>query len=112
MVPSQMLKGVLEECVLEIISKNDLYGYLIVQELREYGFEDIVEGTIYPILLRLEKKKLIKADYRDSEVGPKRKYYKITPEGLKQLKIFYENWKELSVVVNKIIDKGEWLQKQ
>ena len=106
MVPSQMLKGVLEECVLEIISRNDLYGYLIVQELREYGFEDIVEGTIYPILLRLEKKKLIIADYRDSEVGPKRKYYKITPEGLKQLEAFYENWKELSIVVNKIIDRG------
>ncbi|WP_100065352.1 PadR family transcriptional regulator [Miniphocaeibacter massiliensis] len=104
MVPSQMLKGVLEECVLEIISRDDLYGYLIVEELKGYGFEDIVEGTIYPILLRLEKKSLIVADYRESEVGPRRKYYKITPEGLKQLKVFYENWEELSVIVDKIIN--------
>lgn len=103
MIPSQMLKGVLEDCVLEIISKDDLYGYLIVQKLKDYGFEDMVEGTIYPILLRLEKKKFITADYRKSEFGPKRKYYHITEEGLKQLDSFYENWKELSEIIDKIL---------
>ncbi len=104
MIPSQMLKGVLEECVLDIVSKNDLYGYLIVQELRDYGFEGIVEGTIYPILLRLEKKNMIVADYRESELGPKRKYYKVTEDGLKQLESFYKNWKDLSLIINRIIE--------
>lgn len=107
MIPSQMLKGVLEDCVLEIISKDDLYGYLIVQELRDYGFEDIVEGTIYPILLRLEKKNLVTSEYRASELGPRRKYYHITEEGLKQLDNFYENWKELSQIINRILNSKE-----
>ena len=74
MIPSQMLKGTLEGCVLAIISKNETYGYEISRQLEEYGFGNIAEGTIYPLLLRLEKNKFISAVYRQSEVGPKRRW--------------------------------------
>ena len=71
MIPSQMLKGTLEGCILAIISKNETYGYEISRQLEEYGVGSIAEGTIYPLLLRLEKNVLVTAVYRHSELGPK-----------------------------------------
>ena len=72
MIPSQMLKGTLEGCVLAIISKKKTYGYEISQQLMAYGFGKITEGTIYPLLLRLEKNKWVHATYQASDLGPKR----------------------------------------
>ena len=56
---SQLLKGILEGCVLSIISRGETYGYEILVVLEKYGFKDIYEGTLYPILTRMEKKNLI-----------------------------------------------------
>ncbi|WP_394325589.1 PadR family transcriptional regulator [Methanosarcina barkeri] len=64
-----MLKGILESCILKIISSKETYGYEISQQLKKYGFSGISEGTIYPLLLRLEKNDLIKAKYRESLLG-------------------------------------------
>ena len=75
MIPSQMLKGTLEGCIMAIISRQPTYGYEIAEQLKNYGFGQIAEGTIYPLLLRLEKNGLANAEYRASEIGPKRKYY-------------------------------------
>ena len=61
MIPSQMLKGTLEGCILAVISKDEIYGYEISRQLGEYGFGSIAEGTIYPLLLRLEKNGLVTA---------------------------------------------------
>ena len=55
----EMLKGILEGCVLEIISREDTYGYEITRQLNALGFEDVVEGTVYTILIRLEKNQLV-----------------------------------------------------
>ncbi|MEG0375634.1 MAG: helix-turn-helix transcriptional regulator, partial [Raoultibacter sp.] len=55
---TEMLKGVLEGCVLEIISRKETYGYEITRQLNDLGFTDVVEGTVYTILIRLEKNKL------------------------------------------------------
>ncbi len=107
MIPSQMLKGTLEGCILKVISKKETYGYEISQMLNEYGFADISEGTIYPLLLRLEKNDFIKAKFRQSPVGPKRKYFKISPSGIKELKNFYDNWNELSNAVENLFENGE-----
>lgn len=74
---TEMLKGVLEGCVLEIISRGETYGYEITQQLRELGFADVVEGTVYTITMRLEKKR--------STVGPPRKFYTLKPAGIEQL---------------------------
>lgn len=102
MIPSQMLKGTLEGCILKVISRNKTYGYEISEALRNYGFSDISEGTIYPILLRLEKNELITAEYRESPVGPKRKYFSISPDGVREMEQFYSNWKELSNAVTQL----------
>ncbi|MDO5411179.1 MAG: PadR family transcriptional regulator [Lachnospiraceae bacterium] len=103
MIPSQMLKGTLEGCVIAIISKKETYGYEIAEQLKDYGFGRIAEGTIYPLLLRLEKNLLIKAVYRDSGVGPKRKYYSLTEKGEEELKLFFQNYRELTTAVNSLI---------
>lgn len=89
MIPSQMLKGILEGCILKVISRKETYGYEISEALRAYGFSDISEGTIYPLLLRLEKNGLIIADYRQSPVGPKRKYFSISSSGRKEIEQFF-----------------------
>ena len=109
MIPSQMLKGTLEGCVLAIISKKETYGYEISRQLEEYGFGSIAEGTIYPLLLRLEKNKFISAVYRQSELGPKPKYYSLTGAGRQELKDFFANYGELADAVQRLADDMEGL---
>lgn len=87
-----MLKGVLEGSVLEIIHRHQTYGYVITQHLQEMGFEDIVEGTVYAILVRLEKAGLVESVKRPSEVGPPRKFYSLTESGHHELALFWEKW--------------------
>lgn len=98
-----MLKGTLEGCVLAVISKKETYGYEISEQLRKYGFGKITEGTIYPLLLRLEKNGWIEAVYRESGMGPKRKYYFLTQEGRKELRAFMESYRELTSAVHTLI---------
>lgn len=102
MIPSQMLKGTLEGCILKVISKKETYGYEISEMLHEYGFSDISEGTIYPMLLRLEKNGLITAQYKASPVGPKRKYFSITERGIEEIQAFYASFSELEGAINKL----------
>ncbi|NLX83720.1 MAG: PadR family transcriptional regulator [Clostridiales bacterium] len=102
MIPSQMWKGILDGCVLRVISQKETYGYEISEALKAYGFTEVAEGTIYPLLLRLERNGLIKASYRDSPVGPKRKYFSITEEGLLELSAFYDSWKHLADAIHQL----------
>lgn len=97
---TQLMKGMLEGCILKIIDNNTTYGYEILEILREKGIKDISEGSIYPILLRLEKQKNIVSKLRPSPLGPKRKYYTITMEGKKYLEQFYEHWKSVKDMVS------------
>lgn len=106
MIPSQMLKGMLEGCILEIISKQETYAYEISEKLSNYGLGEISEGTIYPIILRLQKNEMISATLRDSNSGPKRKYYKLTSSGIESLIQFKSNWIALDDAVNKLL-KGD-----
>ena len=101
---SQLMKGILESCILKIIEKNETYGYEIVVQLQNYGFGDMKEGTIYPLLLRLEKKKLITATFKESPLGPKRKYYSLTPEGKEYVDGFYKVWQEITESVEKVFE--------
>lgn len=107
MLPSQMLKGTLEGCILAVISRQETYGYEISQQLQDYGFGKIAEGTIYPLLLRLEKNGLVAAAYRQSEVGPRRKYYTLTDAGKRELQEFETNYNALTRAVSRLLaDKG------
>lgn len=100
---SQFLKGTLEGCILKIINDNEeVYGYEITEKLKYYGLEEISEGTIYPLLLRLEKSELLNSTKKDSPYGPKRKYYTLSPHGKKALDEFYNNWIKLKDSVDKI----------
>lgn len=101
---SQLNKGILEGCILKIISKTETYGYDIISYLTKAGFQNIKESTIYPLLVRLERKELIIAEYRPSPLGPDRKYYHITPEGILYLTEFINIWKETEIYVNYILD--------
>ena len=109
MIPSQMLKGTLEGCILAILRQKETYGYEISQQLEACGFGKVAEGTIYPLLLRLEKNGLLRATYRQSEVGPKRKYYTLTDHGEEELLLFVQNYAELTRAVSRLLqslDKG------
>lgn len=106
MISTQMLKGVLEGCILKIISSKQTYGYEISEELNKYGFSKISEGTIYPILLRLEKSNSIVAEYRESPSGPKRKYFSITPTGTEELQAFFLSWKEMHHAISMLFETG------
>ena len=109
MIPSQMLKGTLEGCILGILSQKETYGYEISSQLSAYGFGTVPEGTIYPLLLRLEKNGLVSAAFRPSELGTKRKYYSLTPAGEAELQQFIQNYTELSQAVGNLLSalKGD-----
>ena len=100
---SQLMKGTLEGCILQILSETVTYGYEIVTTLEEFGFEDVKEGSIYPLLVRLEKKGMISSELRSSPLGPKRKYYSLTDEGQAYLKEFIKCWTEVQSSVNRIL---------
>lgn len=103
MIPSQMLKGVLEGCILAIIQEKETYGYEITTRLSDYGFGTVAEGTIYPILLRLEKGGSIAAVMKNSPSGPKRKYYHLTELGNSGLEEFRKNWRSISTAVDSVL---------
>lgn len=110
MKQTQLLKGVLEGCVLLIVLENEVYGYEMIQLLKEYGFKEIVAGTVYPLLQKLEKQGYLSSLIKPSPEGPDRRYYCITPEGRVHCKDFIEQWKDLvSKVSNLIYLKGEKL---
>ena len=89
---TEMLKGVLEGCVLEIISRGNTYGYEITRTLNALGFTDVVEGTVYTILLRLEKNRLVEITRQASEIGPPRKFFALNDAGREELRRFWEKW--------------------
>lgn len=104
---SQMMKGVLEGCILKVIEEQETYGYEIVNVLQEHGFTEVKEGTLYPLLLRLEKKGLITAQFKVSPFGPKRKYYHLTEEGKAYAEEFCQVWDEVSQSVASILRRNQ-----
>lgn len=93
---TELLKGVLEGCVLEIISRKETYGYEITRQLNALGFTDVVEGTVYTILVRLEKNELVNMEKKPSDMGPPRKFYALNDAGRKELAQFWRKWEFLT----------------
>ena len=100
---AQLLKGILEGCVLSIIERGETYGYEIIGNLQKAGFEDIGEGTLYPVLTRLDKGGLISCRRVKSPLGPVRKYYSITPAGQAYLKDFRETYIKIDRSANNLL---------
>ncbi|GAA0572762.1 PadR family transcriptional regulator [Paractinoplanes ferrugineus] len=99
---TEMLKGTLEGCVLEIISREETYGYAITRRLNDLGFTDVIDGTVYTILLRLERNQLVQVTKRPSEVGPPRKFYALTDAGRQNLATFWTKWRYVSSRIDKL----------
>lgn len=102
-VSSQMLKGILSGCILVLLSRETLYGYKISTALMAFGFDEVPMGTIYPLLLSLEKKGFIQSQLQPSENGPDRKYYTLTAAGKAEKKAFIKQWQVLSTNVAQLI---------
>ncbi len=104
---SQLLRGTLEGCILKVIGITPTYGYDIAQQLMALGFAQISEGTLYPLLVRLEKKKLIWAEFLPSPLGPNRKYYTLTDEGHAYLADFALCWEEITRAVERVMNMNK-----
>ncbi|SDP45664.1 PadR family transcriptional regulator, regulatory protein PadR [Arthrobacter sp. ok909] len=89
---TEMLKGTLEGIVLAILAAQPAYGYEITARLREQGFSDIVEGTVYALLVRIEQRGLVDVAQVPSEKGPPRKVYSLNALGGEYLEEFWRTW--------------------
>ena len=112
MEDTQLMKGILEGCVLSVISCGETYGYEILSELETYGFDSLGEGTLYPILTRLDKAGFICCRKAKSPMGPIRKYYSITDTGKKRLEAFKENYRNVTECANKVLFGEHLLTKE
>ena len=104
---TEMLKGVLEGMVLAILAEQPAYGYEITARLRDLGFTDIVEGTVYALLVRVEQRGLVDVTRVPSEKGPPRKVYTFNSEGTDQLAGFWATWSFLADRIDKLRPKED-----
>lgn len=100
-IQSQMRKGILEYCILAMISKEEIYASDIISKLKDAKLL-IVEGTLYPLLTRLKNAGFLKYSWKESDQGPPRKYYTITEEGQAFLTELHSTWGELKFSVQQL----------
>ena len=103
---TEMLKGTLEGIVLAILAVRAAYGYEITARLREQGFSDIAEGTVYAVLVRFEQKGLVDVEKVPSEKGPPRKVYTLNSAGQLYLDDFWTSWRFLMAQLEKLHEEG------
>ncbi|GGL12955.1 PadR family transcriptional regulator [Sphaerisporangium melleum] len=104
---TEMLKGTLEGIVLAILSARPAYGYEITARLRDQGFSDIAEGTIYALLVRIEQRGLVDVQKVPSEKGPPRKVYSLNAQGREYLEEFWRTWSFLAERLEQLRKEGE-----
>jgi PadR family transcriptional regulator PadR len=102
----QMRKGLIEFCILHIISRGEVYASDMLEELTSAKMI-VVEGTLYPLLTRLRKAGLVEYRWVESQTGPPRKYYTLTEEGKNFLSTLDDTWKDLVDSTDKIITKNQ-----
>ena len=103
---TEMLKGTLEGIVLAILSGRPAYGYEITAWLREQGFSDIAEGTVYALLIRIEQRGLVDVEKVPSEKGPPRKVYSLNAQGQQYLEEFWRTWSFLAERLEQLREGG------
>ena len=102
---AQWLRGVLDLCVLALLGQGESYGYELSQALQAAGLGPIQGGTLYPVLLRLERSGLVTAHWRDGVAGPARKYYRISEAGSETLRLAADDWAAFTGGVGTILRK-------
>lgn len=100
---SQLRRGVLEYCVLSLLVGEDRYGFDLVRRLGEVDGMVTSEGTIYPLLSRLRREGWVTTRWAESETGPPRRYYGITPAGRRALAAFADEWRRFRDAVDQLL---------
>ena len=103
---TEMLKGTLEGIVLGVLASEPAYGYEITARLRDEGFADIAEGTVYALLLRIEQRGYVDVSKVPSEKGPPRKVYTLNDEGADYLAEFWRSWDFLTERLERLRREG------
>jgi PadR family transcriptional regulator, regulatory protein PadR len=103
---TEMLKGTLEGIVLAILALRPAYGYEITSSLRDKGFADIAEGTVYALLVRIEQRGLVDVEKVPSEKGPPRKVYSLNVAGHAHLDEFWRTWSFLAERIDELREGG------
>jgi PadR family transcriptional regulator PadR len=103
---TEMLKGTLEGIVLALLGRGPAYGYEITARLREQGFADIAEGTVYALLVRVEQRGLVDVERVPSEIGPPRKVYTLNAQGREYLEEFWGTWSFLAEKLGQLREGG------
>lgn len=98
---AQMRKGLLELCILLVLSKGEAYPSDIIASLKNSGM-DMPEGTLYPLLTRLKNDELLQYRWEESTMGPPRKYFSISDKGRDFLKVLEASWDEITSAVNQL----------
>lgn len=100
----ELRRGVVQYCVLALLTEREHYGYELVQRLSEMGQLVTSEGTVYPLLGRLHDAELVTTTWRQSDAERPRKYYAITPLGLKTLESFRQEWIWFRDLVDEVLN--------
>jgi PadR family transcriptional regulator PadR len=103
---TEMLKGTLEGIVLALLAAAPAYGYEITARLREQGFSDIAEGTVYALLVRIEQRGLVDVERLPSQLGPPRKVYTLNDRGRDYLEEFRRTWSFLTERLGQLHEEG------
>ena len=85
----------------KLLDRGETYGYEITRQLNALGFTDVVEGTVYTILVRLEKNKLVDMEKKPSDMGPPRKFFALNDAGREELRKFWEKWEFVSSKIDR-----------
>ena len=104
---TQLLKGALDLAILAVLSVEDQYGYEIAKGLRDAGFSDIGDASVYGTLRRLEASGALKSYFMESEDGPNRKYYSLTKLGAAEATRSEKTWSEFSKTMNVLLEKSK-----
>ena len=103
---TELRRGVLESCVLAVVRDEESYAFEIVRALGSAGDLVTSEGTIYPLLSRLRRDRLVTTTWRESDAGPPRRYYRITDDGRRALSAFAIEWARFRDAVDSLVDHG------
>jgi PadR family transcriptional regulator, regulatory protein PadR len=105
---SQLLRGVLDLCLLVVIDDEPAYGYEMTKRLRESGLSIVGEGSIYPLLGRLEREKLVLTHRAPSDGGPPRKYYRTSAAGRRALRDGVAEWQSVREAVDRVLQPTDY----
>jgi PadR family transcriptional regulator, regulatory protein PadR len=102
---SDLLQGTLDLLILKVVALGPIHGYAIAQRIRQISKEvlQVQQGSLYPALHRLENRKWLKADWRESESGREAKFYSLTEAGRRQLKLEQEDWEQISTAIRLVL---------